>query len=756
MGLRRTPNTSGRRAVNGWIKHRSGLALSERRKRLLCQFEKMIYPPNPAQIEPGSYMVALYRPCEKIKDLSGQLLTQVKAVGYCLPITRHMRYEMRGHWSKHQNHGLQFEVESYDEVLVPTREGIIAYLSSGKIRGIGSKIAERIYAAFGVRTLDVLDKEPERLLSIPGIGEEKLKKICDSYLENRGARDVVAFLAPHGITPNRSVKLYKEYGNQTMEIVRKHPYQLCEMAGIGFKVADKIAMSMGFDMLSTERVDEALLFTLTDAENKGHLCMEKHTFIKNCMKILNTPRLTEEMAANRAARLVYSGQLVSYQGNVYRAKTAYAETRLAEQICQKVRTGKVNICTNLDNELDEEERLMDLKLAPEQRNAVKMALTQGLSVITGGPGTGKTLIQKAILDIYRRQYPKAGICCGAPTGRAARRMEQSTGCTASTVHKALGLVADEDGNYGDTETMEADLILIDEVSMLDIYLAGYLFEAVKPGARMVLIGDADQLPSVGPGAVLSEIIASGRIPTVRLDKVFRQKSGSHIAINAKRIRHGNAALEYGNDFQFIPSVEMQMSAEKIAELYLQETKRYGIDNVALLTPYRQKTETGANALNERLRELVNPKDIGKPEVIRGKRAFRCGDKVMQIKNRDDVNNGDIGYIRNISGSGEDKTVQVDFGDGRLKEYEPAELDMLDFGYAFTVHKSQGSEYKSVIINLQCAHSIMLTRPLIYTAITRGKERVIIVGEKRALCIAVKRTDTEKRGTCLARRLQELL
>lgn len=723
---------------------------------MLCQFEKMIYPSNPAQADPGSYMIALYRPCEKIRDASGNVLTQVKAVGYCLPVAHHLRYEMQGHWSKHQNHGLQFEVESYDEILVPTKEGIIAYLSSGKIKGVGPKVAERIYGAFGLRTLEVLDKEPERLLSVPGIGEDKLKKICDSYLENRGARDVVAFLAPHGITPNRAVKLYKEYGNQTMDIVKNHPYRLCEMTGIGFKTADRIAMGMGVDSLSTERVDEGLLFTLMDAESKGNLCMEKHQFIKACLKILDTPQLTEEMVANRAARLVYSGSLVSYRGNVYRAKTAYAETHLADQLAKQLRTGNANICTNLEYELDCEERLMNLKFAPEQRDAVKMALTQGLSVITGGPGTGKTLIQKAILDIYHRQYPNAEICCGAPTGRAARRMEQSTGFMASTVHKALGLVADEDGNYGEPEMLEADLILVDEVSMLDIYLAGYLFDAVGFGKRIVLIGDADQLPSVGPGAVLSEIIASGRIPVVRLDKVFRQDSGSRIATNAKRIRHGDVSLEYGDDFQFIPSPNVQASAEKIAELYLQETAKYGIDNVALLTPFRQKTETGANALNERLRELVNPKDNGKPEIVRSKRVFRCGDKVMQIKNHDDVNNGDIGYIRSICGTGEEQTVQVDFGDGRIKEYEPAELDMLDFGYAFTVHKSQGSEYKSVIINLQCAHFNMLARPLIYTAVTRGKERVILVGEKRALCIAIKKIDTEKRGTCLAERLRELI
>jgi len=540
-----------------------------------------------------------------------------------------------------------------------------------------------------------------------------------------------------------------------MDIVKNHPYQLCDMAGIGFKTADHIAMSMGFDQLSTERVDEGLLYTLADAEGKGHLCMEKHEFVKACLKILDTPALTSEMVANRAARLVFSGQLVSYQGNVYRAKTAHVEEQLASAIHQQMKHRKMHSYGDLDAAIDAEEQKLKKEFAPEQREAVKMALTQELSIITGGPGTGKTLIQRAILDIYQKNNPKSEICCCAPTGRAARRMEQATGVSASTVHKALGLMADEDGDYDGPEALTADLIVVDEISMLDVYLAGYLFDAVKYGAQMVLIGDADQLPSVGPGAVLSEMIASGCIPVVRLDKVFRQNAGSRIATNAKLIRHGNVGLEYGNDFQFINSPRLSDSAELIVDLYLQETEKYGVDNVALLTPYRQKTETGVNALNERLREKVNPPDAQKPEVAFGNRKFRCGDKVMQIKNHDDVNNGDIGYIRKIICIGDDTTIHVDFGDGRMKEYDSSELDMLNLGYASTIHKSQGSEYQSVIINLQCAHSIMLTRPLIYTAITRGKERVTIVGEKKALCISIKRTDTEKRGTCLAKRLQEL-
>lgn len=721
---------------------------------MICQFEKIIYPPDVTKVDASSYVIALYRPCEKIRDTAGNAITQIKAVGYSLPLGKQLRYDMQGHWSKNPKHGIQFEVESYNEVIIPTKEGIIAYLASGQIKGIGPKLAERIYDAFGIQTLEVLDKEPEQLLTISGISEGKLKKIRDSYLANRGARDVVAFLAPYGITPNRAVRLYQEYGDQTMDIVRNHPYRLCEIAGIGFTTADKIAMSMGFDKLSLERVDEGILYTLADAEGKGHLCMQKRAFLKACLKVLNTPQLTEQMVGNRATRLVYDGRLVMYRDQVYRAKTAEAEESLAKAICYQMKHQKAYAYGNLDTELDQEEQKLKIRLAPEQREAVKMALTHGLCIITGGPGTGKTMIQKALLDIYHRKHPGDEIVCCAPTGRAARRMEQSTGYPASTVHKALGLVADEDDACGGPDMLEADLVLVDEVSMLDIFLAGHLFDSVKYGARVILVGDADQLPSVGPGAVLSEMIASGCILVVRLDKVYRQDAGSRIASNAKLIRHGNHALEYGDDFQLIESSNLEQSAEIIEKLYLQETAAYGVDNVALLTPYRQKTETGVNALNLRLRELVNPPNPAKKEAVLGKRIFRSGDKVMQTKNHEEVNNGDVGYITGVSRYGNDTAVNIDFGDGRTLEYDSSELDMLDLGYASTIHKSQGSEYQSVIINLQCAHSIMLTRPLIYTAITRGKTRVIIVGERRALSIAIKRTDTEKRGTQLAARIQE--
>lgn len=723
---------------------------------MVCEFQKLIYPSSASMAEAGSYMVALYRPCEKVVDTSGKAVREVKAVGYCLPVAANLRYDMKGHWSNNPSHGLQFEVEKYDEVIVPSKEGIVAYLSSRQIKGIGPVMAERIFDTFGMKTLDVLDKEPERLVEIRGISSTKLEKITQSYLENRGARDVVAFLTPHGITANRAVQFYREYGNKAMEIVKNHPYRLCEIDGIGFRTADRIALNMGVSRLSPERVDEGILYTLKEQEGKGHLCIKKEKFIRECIKTLDTPELTGQMIGVRASRMVYSGKLVMYQDCVYRKKTSEAEDRMAKRVKEMLKQKKSFAVSGLEQEVAAEEKELGVIFAEEQKEAVCKALTSSLCVITGGPGTGKTMIQRAILDIYQKRFPKHGIICCAPTGRAARRMEQSTGFPSSTVHKALNLFAGEDGCYGEGGELEADFILVDEVSMLDMYVADSLFQAVKKGSRLVLVGDADQLPSVGPGAVLGELIASGCIPVVRLDQVFRQKAGSRIAANAKQIRHGIASLEYGEDFQFVESADLKESARLIQKLYLQETARNGVDHVALLSPYRQKTETGVNALNEQIRDAVNPGSAAGAEITSGNRKFRSGDKVMQVKNRDDVSNGDIGYIRKISKSGSETEIQIDFGDGRIKDYDAGGLEFLDLGYASTIHKSQGSEYQTVIINIQSAHYIMLNRPLIYTAVTRGKKKVILVGEKRALYMAIKRTETEKRGTNLAARIQEYM
>ena len=721
---------------------------------MLCQFDKLLYP-RVADASTVDYMIAIYRPLEIIRDTDGDMLSQIKAVGYCLPIAENLRYRLNGHWAKHPKHGLQFEVEGYEEVISHTKEGIIGYLSSGQIKGVGPRIAEKIYDAFGQNTLDVLDHEPEKLMAIRGISKKKLEKIRDSYLASRGARDVIAFLAPHGVTANRAIKIYREYGTETLDIVRKHPYRLVEMAGIAFKSADKLAMSLGLPAVSPERVDEALMYAISEAEMEGHLCLEKHDFLRRCLRLLETPEITEDMAAGRAYHLVQENRLVCYDGYVYRSTTATVENNIAFHITQQMKA-TVEPYEHLDLAIMGEERKLKIRLAPEQRDAVKMALTSKFCVITGGPGTGKTAVQKAILDLYQAKYPKAQIVCCAPTGQAAQRMKESSGLPSSTIHKALCIKANPDGSLTEGIMLNADLILVDEVSMMDAFLAERLFAAVPPNARLVLVGDADQLPSVGPGSVLKDIIASGVVPVVRLDHVFRQSAGSRIATNARLIKHGNLSMEYGPDFMFFDSKDLAVSADIIENLYMQEVHKFGVDGVAFLTPFRHKTETSVDAMNARLQALVNPPMPGKTEAVFGQLRFRLGDKVMQIKNFEQVNNGDVGYITSITGPENEATVVIDFGDGRIMEYEGEQLKMLDLGYASTVHKSQGAQYKSVIMNLQCAHAIMLIRAIVYTAITRARLRLAIVGERKALCRAIRNTKADQRGTRLAQRIQDFI
>ena len=721
---------------------------------MLCQFDRLLYP-RAADASTVDYMIAVYRPLEILHDGSGNTMSQFKAVGYCLPITEKLRFRLNGHWSRHPKHGLQFEVESYEEVVAHTREGIIGYLASGQIKCVGRKIAEKIYDSFGQDTLEILDHEPEKLMTIRGISEKRLKMICDSYLATRGARDVIAFLAPHGVTANRAIKIYREYGKDTMDIIRKHPYQLVEMAGIAFKTADKLAISLGLPAVSPERVDEALMYAIAEGEAEGHMCLEKHDFLGRTLRLLETPEITEDMAAARAFHLVQANRLVCYDHYIYRTATATVENNIAFHITQQMKA-TVAPYENLKLAILGEERKLKITLAPEQREAVKMALSTKFCVITGGPGTGKTAVQRTILDLYQEKYPQAQIICCAPTGQAAQRMKESSGLPASTIHKALCIKANSDGTLTDGIMLDADLILVDEVSMMDAFLAERLFAAIPPHARLVLVGDADQLPSVGPGAVLKDIIKSGAVPVVRLDHVFRQSAGSRIATNARLIKHGNLSMEYGPDFMFFDSKDFAVSADIIENLYMQEVRKFGVDGVAFLTPFRHKTETSVDAMNVRLQALVNPPAPGKAEAVSGQLRFRLGDKVMQIKNYEQVSNGDVGYITNITGPENEATVEIDFGDGRVMAYESDQLRMLDLGYASTVHKSQGAQYKSVILNLQCAHAIMLIRAIVYTAITRARLRLAIVGERKALCRAIRNTKADQRGTRLAQRIQDFI
>ena len=720
-----------------------------------CKFFKLIYPKKAEEAQNGSYTAALFSPCETVLDGQGNKLHSITVVGFYLPIVERVKVDMTGRWKKDARYGLQFEMESYEEVIDPGKNGIVAYLSSGLIRGIGKKLAERIYNTFGDDTLKVLDNDPDRIREVPGISGKRCELIHDAYLETRSARRIITLLSPLDVSASQSIRLQKALGVRAEELLKEHPYEVFEKGLLPFETADRLAERQGISRSAPERVAAGLLHTLEQAEQSGHLCLHKERFIQKAVELLHTHELTRMVVAKQAFEMLQAGRLVLYRDHVYRPIMAKAENGVAQCVREMLQRKNLPFMGDLDDEIDQQEKELGFTLAEEQRQAVKTALASPICIISGGPGTGKTSIQRVFLNIYRKLFPEAKIVCCAPTGRAARKLEESTGLPASTVHKALNLLAGESDDLGFPEQLDADLVLVDEVSMLDMMVTWHLFNALPPMCRLVLVGDADQLPSVGPGAVLSELIRCGQVPLVMLDKVFRQSEGSLIAENARHIRHGETELQFDGDFQFWSSADIEQSAQWLERLYLQEVGRYGVDNVALLTPFRAKTVTGVRAMNERLRTLVNPPSADKAELTVGQRVFRRGDKVMQTKNREEVSNGDIGYIRKIEQDTDGFLVEVDFHGGRIVSYEDSEsLSHLDLAYATTIHKSQGGQYDSVLLSIQNLHGRMLKRPLVYTGLTRAKRRAIVVGDWPAVIRAIETVDTERRNTLLAARITQ--
>lgn len=720
-----------------------------------CKFFRLIYPKSAEDAQSGSYTVALYVPCETVLDGQGNKLSSITVVGYYLPIMERMQVDMSGRWKKDAKYGLQFMMESYEEIIEPGKKGIVSYLSSGLIRGIGKRLAERIYNTFGDDTLTILDNDPDCIREVPGINSRRSEQLRDSYLETRSARRIITMLAPLDISAGQAVRLQKELGSRAEELLKERPYEVFERGLLSFDAADRLAEHRGIPRTAPERVAAGLLHTLETVEQRGHLCLHKERFIQQAVELLSTPGLNRMTVANEAFEMLKANRLALYQNYVYRPVMAKAEDGVAQCVREMLQRNSLPYIGDLDDEIDQQQKELGFILAEEQRQAVKTALASPICIISGGPGTGKTSIQRIFLNIYRKAFPNADIICCAPTGRAARRLEQSTGLPACTVHKALNLTAGETNTLTIPEQVDADLVLVDEVSMLDMAMTWYLFHALPPMCRLVLVGDADQLPSVGPGAVLSEMLRCGRIPMVMLDKVFRQSEGSLIAENAQRIRHGDTSIQFDGDFQFWSSADIQQSAQWLEKLYMQEVDRYGVDNVALLTPFRAKTETGVRSMNERLRALVNPPGVNKPELFLGQRVFRLGDKVMQTRNREEVSNGDIGYIRKIERDNDGFLVEVDFHDDRIVSYEDNEsLSHLDLAYATTIHKSQGGQYDSVLLSIQNCHGRMLKRPLVYTGLTRAKRRAQIVGDWQAVIRAIQTTDTERRNTLLSARITQ--
>ena len=721
-----------------------------------CSFSRLLYPKSLEEARDGSYMIALFRPNEKVLDAQGNRLNSIKVVGHFLPTVAGVKVDMAGHWKKDARYGLQFEMESYEEIVGSDKRSIVAYLSSGMIPGIGSVLAERIYNTFGAQTLEVLDQDPSRVSEVLGISKKKCEQFCKAYMETRSARKLINLLAPFNISAPQAVKLRQELGTDAQRLLMEFPYMVFERDLIDFEIADQLAQASGIPQNAPERLAAGLIYALKQAEHEGHLCMHKETFVRRAVNLLRAPQVTWKAVAQRAFEMIKEGRLSLFYDYVYRPIMAKAEEDVATWICDMLHRDSLPYMGDLDDEIDGQQTEMGFTFAEEQRHAIRTALTSPICIISGGPGTGKTSIQRAILNIYKKAFPDSDVVCCAPTGRAARRMEQSTGYPASTIHKVLNLTAGEVHELKDIDLLEADLVLVDEVSMMDMLTTWYLFNALPPSCRLILVGDADQLPSVGPGAVLNELLACGQLPAVILDKVFRQSEGSLVAENAQRIRHGVTDLEFGDDFQFWPSAEETQSAQYLMWFYKREVDRYGVDNVALLTPFRKKSKTGVYSLNAALHDTINPASQEKDEIETGQRILRVGDKVMQMKNRDFASNGDIGYICTSKRDSDGILVEVDFGDDRVVAYEDAEsLRQLELAYAATIHKSQGSEYDAVLINIQNMHGKMLNRALIYTAETRAKKQVIIVGDWEAVVRAIQTADTKRRNTMLAVRINDL-
>ena len=679
-------------------------------------------------------------------------LIRFTAVGYEIPRTDAVELELDGEWTKGK-YGVQLQVEQWREIVPRTKNGVEGYLASGLIKGIGPKTAADIVERFGVDTLDILEHQPERLLEIRGITESKLEDIKASYAENRMLQGIMTLLAPFKITPKTALKIYQYFGPTSVEILEKSPFELCQISGFGFRRVDAIVQKSGGNLHDSMRIKGAVFCALDEGKSKrGHLYISSEELEKSALKLLNEKipvpelRLHQQEVRDMMQEMILNGAIVSVKDNIYLPRVFAQEDETARRIAQRLVTQMP--VEHIAPVLEQVKVEMGLRLSAQQEAAVYAAFRHGLSVITGSPGTGKTTVLRTILEVYRRLHPDGKIALMAPTGRASRRMSESTGFEdARTLHSGLGLTSEEDEGSRNrkSEPLSADLIIVDEFSMVDMWLAEKFFERMKINARIVLVGDPDQLPSVGAGNVFREIIETKIVPVTVLDQIFRQSKDSLIAYNAKFINEGNTKLFYGPDFVFVSGDSQEDTAEKITERYCLEIQESGIENVQILSPFRSEGAASSEQLNETIRELVNPFRSAEEEIKFGPRIFRVNDRIMQTKNTEKVSNGDLGFIRYIKDTDQGKKIGMDFGAGRTLEYGVDDLSNVDLAYATTIHKAMGSEYEIVIMPLLKAHTIMMYRNLLYTGITRAKKRVVLIGQKQVLFMAIHRNEIGKRN-----------
>ena len=686
------------------------------------------------------------------------------AVGYELPQTDKVSMILDGEW-ENGKHGMQLQVEKCEEIVPQTKEGVYGYLSSRLIKGVGEKTAALIVDRFGADALRVLEKEPERLLEIRGITPDKLEDIKTSYAESRCVRDLVILLAPFNVTPTAAMKIYEHFGSRSVDILQDNPYELCQVSGFGFKRVDAIVRKGNTPLNSPMRIHGAVFAALdTQRNERGHLFLDETALSKTAVKLLNEGVLPEQVqvkpeeVSSVIQDMILKGEIVCSNGNIYPIGCFVQEDETARKIAEMlaVPAEAVDITAALSRIRQE------IGVAPSQRQteAAYMAYRSLLSIITGGPGTGKTTVLRVIIEIQKLLYPDSKILLAAPTGRASRRMAESTGMDgAKTLHSLLGLLGDSEPIYKDKqkEPLDADLIIVDESSMIDMWLARQFFQRVRPGTRVVLVGDVDQLQSVGAGDVFRELIDCGLIPVTVLDEIFRQKKGSLIARNAKKINRAQIDLEYGEDFQFVKCQTQEEAADLIYRIFCEQVREHGIEKVQILSPFRSDGLASVEQLNAAIREMVNPVKDDTTDLKVGSHYFRVGDKVMQTKNNDKASNGDIGYIRKMGRNEKNEMkVTVEFSGNRIAEYGLEEMSHMELAYATTVHKAMGSEFDIVIMPVLRSHYNMLNRNIVYTAITRAKEQVIPVGQKKTLIMAILKKTTGKRNTLLGERIGKYL
>ena len=666
--------------------------------------------------------------------------------------------EVSGAWTVHPRYGRQFRGEALRRVTPATLPAIERFLGSGAVKGIGPAMAQRMVARFGLKTLDILEREPRHLLEVEGIGPKKLAMIIESYSAKAELRELMLFLESHGIPGAYARRIHAVYGDSSVRVVEEDPYRLAEeVDGIGFRIADRIALACGAEAAGYERIAAGIRYALLGTADAGHTCVPEDVLVQAAAKELGSDSYA---VAEVLSQLLRQGSLAMEDAPagalIYPDHLYHAERLVAERLLELRDTAKRLREADVAALTEKFEREKGIQLAQAQREAVQAASSHGVLVMTGGPGTGKTTTVQAVLNVLSLQGCK--IVLAAPTGRAAKRLSEATGREALTVHRLLEATGSRGGGramFGRNEEnpIDADVIIVDEVSMMDILLMYYLLRATPDGCRVVLVGDVDQLPAVGPGSVLKDIIRSETTPVVRLTEIFRQAGQSPIVVNAHRINRGRFPdVRSSRDFQLREVVDDEAAAALVVQLCREELPGEGVDvgrDVQVLSPMH-RLACGVENLNKVLQAALNPPERGKKEITASGKIFRVGDKVMQTRNDYDkgVFNGDIGRIADM----DDEMVLVRYPEGDIP-YDRTELDALAPAYAMSVHKSQGSEYPVVILTLVNGHYIMLQRNLLYTAITRAKQRVILVGTSEALGTAVANDRTRRRHSLLAERLR---